>query len=188
MISALQQGQEPAFRQLVETYQHMVFRTALDIIQHQQEAEDVAQEVFIQAYRSVAEFRGDSKISTWLYRITISKALNWQRKKKAVKRFSLKHILGLDEKTANEAKDFQHPGVLSENKEDANLLFRSLKELPENQQAAFILLKVEGLSYEEVSAIMELSVKALESLMHRAKENLRKKLRTHFNKSEKRKS
>lgn len=186
MITELQQGQENAFRQLVETYQHMVFRTALDIIQQEQEAEDVAQEVFIQAYRSIGEFRGDSKLSTWLYRITIRKALNWQRKKKAAKRFSLKHLLGIDEKTENEAKDFQHPGVLSENKEDASLLFRSLKELPENQQAAFVLLKVEGLSYEEVSAIMELSVKALESLMHRAKENLRKKLKAHFNKTEKR--
>jgi RNA polymerase sigma-70 factor (ECF subfamily) len=187
LISALQQGQESAFRQLVETYQHMVFRTALDIVQQEQEAEDVAQEVFIESYRSIHTFRGDAKLSTWLYRITIRKSLNWQRKKKAAKRFSLKHLLGIDEKTENEAKDFQHPGVLSENREDANLLFKSLKELPEKQQAAFVLLKVEGLSYEEVSAIMEVSVKALESLMHRAKENLRKKLRTHFNKSEKRK-
>ncbi len=158
----------------------MVFRTALDIVQQEEEAEDVSQEVFIQAFRSVKNFRGDSKISTWLYRITITQSINWQRKKKAAKRFSIKHLLGLDEKIENEAKDFFHPGVLSENREDAAMLFRALKELPEKQQAVFVLLKMEGLSYDEVSQIMHLSVKALESLMQRAKENLRKKLNNHF--------
>lgn len=158
----------------------MVFRTALDIVQQHEEAEDVAQEVFIEAHRSIKHFRGESKISTWLYRISISKAINWERKKKAAKRFSLKRMLHIDERTENEAKDFFHPGVLSERKEEAALLFKTLKQLPENQMAAFILIKVEGLNYDEVSQIMNVSVKALESLMHRAKENMRKKLGEHF--------
>lgn len=166
---------------LVETCQHLVYRTALHIVQQEQEAEDVAQEVFIIAFRSVKSFRGESKLSTWLYQITIRQSLNWQRKKKASRRISFRNLLGLHEKTDNEAKDFNHPGVLSEKREEGALLFKALQKLPPNQQAAFTLLKLEGLSYAEASVILGQSVKSLEGLMHRAKENLRKELNKTLN-------
>ena len=80
LIQALQQGDKNAFSFLVQTYQHMVFNTVLSIVQQQEEAEDVAQEVFVQAFLSITKFRGDSKISTWLYRIAVTKALDHQRR------------------------------------------------------------------------------------------------------------
>lgn len=165
---------------LVETYQHMVFRTALDIVQQDQEAEDVAQEVFIEIYRSVKNFRGEAKLSTWIYQVTLTRSFNHERKKRAAKRFSFKKMLGLDEKVEQEAKDFFHPGVLSEKREDAAVLFRALKNLPENQLTAFVLIRMEGLSYDEAAGVMNVSVKSLEALMHRAKETLRKELGQHF--------
>ena len=74
----------------------MVFNTVLSIVQQQEEAEDVAQEVFVQAFISITKFRGDSKISTWLYRIAVTKALDHQRKKKSKKRFGLlKNVFGI---------------------------------------------------------------------------------------------
>ena len=82
LILQLKAGNELAFRQMVESSQDMVYNTVLGIVQDEQEAEDVSQEVFIQVYRSIRDFRGEAKLSTWLYRIAITKALDWQRKKK----------------------------------------------------------------------------------------------------------
>jgi len=179
LILALQKGDPPAFKQLVETWQNMVFNTVLGIVQDVQEAEDVAQEVFIQVYQSVAGFRGEAKLSTWLYRIAVTKALDAERKKKSKKRIAnLKIWIGLGEK--EEAVHFHHPGVQLDNKERAAVLFSAMQQLPENQRIAFTLIKTEGLAYEEVADIMNLTIKAVEALMHRAKENLRKKLQHYY--------
>ncbi len=176
LIVSLQKGEPAAFKQLVDNWQHMVFNTVVSIVLDYQESEDVCQEVFIQVHQSVKNFRGDARLSTWLYRIAVTKALDWERKKKSKKRVAnLKSWIGLGEKEPEPA-NFYHPGVQLENKEKAARLFRAMQLLPENQRIAFTLIKAEGLSYEEVSAIMNLSVKAIESLMHRAKENLQKKL------------
>ena len=173
-IVSLQKGDPLAFKQLVETWQNMVYNTVLSIVQDIQEAEDLSQEVFIQVYQSVKSFRGDSKLSTWLYRIAVSKALDAERKKKAKKRIAnLKSWVGLGEREES-AIHFHHPGVQLENKELASLLFKAMQKLPENQRIAFTLIKSEGLNYEEVAAILNVSIKAVEALMHRAKENLRK--------------
>lgn len=158
----------------------MVYNTVLGIVQDATEAEDLAQEVFIQVYQSVKQFRSESKLSTWLYRIAVTKALDAERKKKAKKRMShMRAWLGMEEKE-QEPVVFYHPGVQLDNREKAAMLFKALRLLPENQRAAFVLIKTEGLSYEEVAAVLQTSIKAVEALMHRAKENLRKQLQTYF--------
>ena len=88
LLIRLQKGDETAFKTLVETHQKRVFNTVLIIVQNLEEAEDISQEVFMEVYQSVSKFRGDSKISTWLYRIATMKALEEIRKKKAKKRFA----------------------------------------------------------------------------------------------------
>jgi RNA polymerase sigma factor (sigma-70 family) len=80
-IVSLQNGDQRAFKQLVETWQNMVYNTVLSIVQDMQEAEDLTQEVFIQVYQSVKNFRGDAKLSTWIYRVAVTKALDAERKK-----------------------------------------------------------------------------------------------------------
>ncbi len=176
LILQLKAGNEQAFRLLVESCQDMVYNTVLGIVQDMQEAEDVAQEVFIQVYRSIGTFRGEAKLTTWLYRIAITKALDWQRKKQLRKGVNaVAAWIGLGE-PANEPVHFYHPGVQLEQKEKAASVFKAIQSLPENQRVCFLLLKTEGLSYEEVAEILQLSIKAVESLMHRARENLRKKL------------
>ena len=175
-ILSLQKGDPQAFKQLVETWQNMVYNTVLSIVQDIQEAEDVSQEVFIQVYQSVKNFRGDAKLSTWIYRVAVTKALDAERKKKTKKRVAnLKSWIGLGEKE-EEAAHFNHPGVQLDNKELAAILFKAMQKLPENQRIAFTLIKAEGLSYDETAEIMNVTVKAVEALMHRAKENLRKLL------------
>jgi len=177
LVSELKKNNEQAFSLLVNTYQNMVYNTVLGIIQQVQEAEDVAQEVFIQVYLNISNFRGDSKLSTWIYRICITKSLDYEKSKKAKKRFNqFKNIIGIANNIEEAVSDFHHPGISLDNKENAALLFKAIQLLPINQKIAFILIKTEGLSYNEVANILKISDKAVEGLMHRAKENLRKTL------------
>lgn len=177
LIQGLRSGNEAAFKYLVDTYQDRVFNTAIGIVQNAEDAEDVAQEVFIQVYRSINQFKGESKLSTWLYRIATTRALDLLRSKKSKKRFGvIQRLFGDGNEPIWELPDFHHPGVALEKKENAAKLFRAINQLPDQQKAAFTLHKLEGLSYQEVSDVLETTVPAVESLMHRAKQNLRKML------------
>jgi RNA polymerase sigma factor (sigma-70 family) len=175
LIERLKAGDEAAFKQLVEIHQDKVYNTALGIVQNAQDAEDVAQEVFIQVYRSIHHFKGESKLSTWLYRIATTRALDLLRSKKSKKRFGLvQRLFGENNEPVQEIPDFNHPGIKLDQKENAAKLFLAIKQLPENQKAAFVLHKLEDMSYQEVSEVLNTTVPAIESLMHRAKQNLRK--------------
>lgn len=175
LILGLRNGDETAFKYLVDTYQDRVFNTAIGIVQNAEDAEDVAQEVFIQVYRSIHHFKGESKLSTWLYRITTTRALDLLRSRKSKKRFGfMQRLIGEDNEPLHELADFNHPGIALDRKENAAKLFKAIAQLPDNQKTAFTLHKLEDLSYQEISEIMRTSVPAVESLMHRAKQNLRK--------------
>ncbi|OSZ81007.1 RNA polymerase subunit sigma-70 [Chitinophagaceae bacterium IBVUCB2] len=175
LIQGLRNGDEAAFKFLVDNYQDRVFNTAIGIVQNAEDAEDVAQEVFIQVFRSIHSFKAESKLSTWMYRITTTRSLDLLRSRKSKKRFGfLQRLFGDGNEPLHEIPDFNHPGVAMDRKENASKLFKAINKLPENQKTAFTLHKLEDLSYQEISNIMETSVPAIESLMHRAKQNLRK--------------
>lgn len=181
LIERLKHGDEAAFRQIVETSQGLVYNTALGIVQNAEDAEDVSQEVFVQLYESIQSFKGESKLSTWLYRITVSKAMDHLRKKKRKKRFAfVQSIFGQNEELVHDPPDFVHPGVTLDNKEKAAELFKAITQLPEKQKIAFMLNRIEGLNYQEISAIMKLTVASVESLLHRARKNLRKILKAYY--------
>ena len=181
LVIQLQQGNEAAFRKLVDAYEKMVYNTALGIVQNEDDADDITQEVFIQAYQSLTDFKGASKISTWLYRITLGKALDLEKKKKRKKRFGfVQALFGSSGEETVPAVEFDHPGVQLENKENAASLFKALKQLPDNQRIAFTLHKMEGRSYNEVAEIMDTTVTAVESLMARGRTNLKKILSTYY--------
>ena len=177
LIIALCNKEESAFKELVDQFQHKVFNTALGLLQDHTDAEDISQEVFIQVYRSIHQFKGDSLLSTWIYRITTTKSLDHLRSKKRKKRFGfVKSLFGEDNQLAYDTGDFNHPGVQQERKEDTAILFKLVDQLPENQKTAFILNKVEELNYREIAAILNTTEPAVDSLLQRAKQNLRKKI------------
>jgi len=181
LIQQLRAGDEQAFKSLVANYQDMVYNTALGVVQNSEDAEDVAQEVFIQVYRSIDQFKGDARLSTWIYRITTTKALDHIRSRRRKKRFAfITSLFGPNDELVHEPVDFQHPGVALDRKEQAALLFRMIEQLPENQKVAFTLHKTEDLSYQEIAEVMNLSVSAVESLLFRARQNLRKLLEKHY--------
>jgi RNA polymerase sigma-70 factor (ECF subfamily) len=168
-----------AFKSLVDQYQQLVINTCYNLIGNRQDAEDVAQEVFLQVYKSAQKFRGEAKISTWLYRIAINRSLNFIRDKK---RFGwLRSLSSLLEGEVQQVADVpasnsDRPDVALENKERNVMVQKAIDSLPEKQRTAFVLHKYEGLSYQEIAKILEHSLSSVESLIHRAKLNLQKKL------------
>jgi RNA polymerase sigma factor (sigma-70 family) len=187
LISLLKQKDQTAFKELVHQFSSKVYNTALGILQHAEDAEDVSQEVFIEVFQSIQQFKGESKLSTWIYRITVSKSLEFIRKKNRKKRFAfVQSLFGLESVLPEKDKaHFYHPGVLLENKERAAILFQAIDKLPENQKTAFILHKIENLSYAEITEVMMISLSSVESLMFRAKQNLQKLLSAYYEENEK---
>lgn len=174
---------EQVFKFIVTEYQPVIFNTCVGIVGEHDDAKDISQEVFVQLYKSAADFRGDSKVSTWLYRIAVNKSLNFIRnnkKHKAVMSFQrsssaedTRQIQIKDQKSAN-------PQVIQEQNEHKNALNSAINELPDNQKTAFVLKNFDDRSYKEITEIMELSLSSVESLIHRAKKNLQKSLKYYY--------
>lgn len=177
----MQPEQLPNFQEIYETYKNKVFNTVLGYLQNTEDAEETTQDVFVEIHRSMRSFERKSSLNTWIYRIAVNKSLDFIKSKKRKKRFAFLSSL-FDDSGAimHDRPDFHHPGVQLEQKENAALLFKAVDQLPENQKTAFILSKVEGLSYAEISEVMQLSISSVESLLFRAKQNLQKQLSDHF--------
>ena len=154
-------------------------------VNHREDAEDVAQDVFVEIYRSIENFRGESLVSTWIHSIAISKSLDFIRRKKRKKRFGqVRRFLGLDEaeKELLAPRNCQ-PDIILEAHERATILRQAVESLSEKQRIAVILNKYEGYSYAEVADIMETTVSAVDSLLQRGTKHLRKKLSLYYRKN-----
>jgi RNA polymerase sigma-70 factor (ECF subfamily) len=156
----------------------MVFNLALNYVQNVEDAEEITQDVFVSVYQSLHSFQENSSLSTWMYRITINKSLDFLKSKQRKKRFALLTSLFFDNNNdlKHHPPEYNHPGVLLEHKEALGKLFKVINELPNKQKTALILHKIEQKSQAEVAEIMNISLKAAESLIQRAKTNLSKKL------------
>ena len=164
---------EVAFKYLVENYKDFVFNTCISIIQNVDDSDDISQEVFIQVYKSIKNFKEKSSLSTWIYKITVSKCFEYLRFKKRKKRFSLLVNLFRDDGTIIDIPEFEHPGIILEKKENSKLLFNAIDKLNEEQKTAYILKNIQGLSYKKIAEIMNKSTSSIESLIFRAKKSLK---------------
>jgi len=182
-IARLKKGNESAFSELLDEYQQKVFHTCLSFVPNKEDAEDIAQEVFLEVYKSINKFKGNSKLSTWIYKISTNKCLEFIRKKNTKKRFAfLQSITGNEipiDKT-NFFTEFNHPGILLENKERTETIYLAINSLPESQRVVFTLAKLDGKSYQEIVEITGKSMSSVESIMFRAKKNLQKKLENFY--------
>lgn len=181
-IERLKAGEQNAYGELLDMFSERVYNTALGLLQNQEDAEDITQEVFAEVFGSVAGFRGQSKLSTWIYRIAVTKSLELIRSRTRVKRFCV--VLSLfgreDQFNQSSGEAFYHPGISLENKEMSAVLFNAIRKLPLNQRTAFTLNKLENLSYAELAEVMKLSVSSVESLLFRAKQKLRELLGKYY--------
>lgn len=174
ILQKFRDGDGDAFRALVEKYQKMVYIVSYGFVKNSRDAEDITQDVFFAAYKNIRKFKHESKVSTWIYRIAVNRSLNFVRKKKLLSLFSVRQ----DEETMPDipAEEDAHPDFTFEKSEKGRIIKKALDGLPENQRTAFILSNVEGFSYQEIAEIMQCSVSAVESRIHRAKMSLQKKL------------
>ena len=174
-IELLKNQTRVAYGKLLDDFQQKVFGTCLSFIPNKEDAEDTAQEVFVEVFKSIHKFKGDSKLSTWIYRITTNKCLEFIRKGKAKKRFAFLQSLSGNDYNLDKASYFteiNHPGLVLEQKEISETLFLAINKLPETQQLVFTLNKIDDKSYKEISEITNRSIGSIESLLFRAKKNL----------------
>lgn len=183
-IKALKSGSEKAFGELVEKYQGLVTNTCYGFVMNRDDADDLAQEVFVEAYHGLANFREDSKISTWLYRIAINKSIDEIRRKTRKKRFA--YLTGLFGKEDQPLPIADHnspnPHQQMESEQRLAVLNSAIDKLADNQATAFRLSKFEGMSGKEIAEVMDSSISSVEALIHRAKANLKKRLYADFKK------
>ncbi len=186
LIDDMRSGVPEAFRFLVEKYEEKVIRTGRGFVHSDADAEDIAQEVFIEVYQSVKKFRNESGLSTWIYRIAVNKSINFLRsatRRKIVSFFdytdSGKPVIQ-NEPVAS--SDYSPDGDLTKS-EQAAAVKRAIDGLPGKQRTAFVLSKYDDFNYQEIAEIMGTTVSSVESLLFRAKQNLQKRLYNFYKKN-----
>jgi RNA polymerase sigma-70 factor, ECF subfamily len=189
IISLILDGNHQVFRLLVEKHQAMVFRTCMGFLHDKDEADDLTQDIFLQAYQSLQGFKREASFSTWIYRIAVNASLNRVRKNKDSPIFH--RIDSFFHSTKGKevllpASDSENPESILIRNEHSKWVQNALDSLPENQRTAIVLSKYDDLSQKEISEIMKTTEGAVEALIQRAKANLRRKLSSSF--KEKRKT
>ncbi|MEM6342993.1 MAG: RNA polymerase sigma factor [Bacteroidota bacterium] len=169
LIREIVKGNENAFEMLYNRFSTKVYNTALSYAKNIGDAEEITQDVFVKIYKGAGSFKGSASVEAWVYRITVNTSLNYLKKRNRFSFFKKAFPI-------SQSVDFNHPGVLLERKEQAAMLFSVMDGLADRQKTAFILSYIESLPRQEVADIMEISLKAVESLLQRAKHNLRLKL------------
>ena len=175
LINKLIEKDENAFRILIDGHQKHVYKVCIGFLHDKEEAEDLTQEVFLEVFKSIPYFKQTSSLSTWLYRIAVNKSLNTLKKQKVRRLYlNLQQVIGIRNSTYSNSQE------ILEQKEQKSELIKALGNLPENQKIAFTLAKYDDLSYEEIATIMNISLSSVESLLFRAKGNLKKKLLKYY--------
>ena len=170
LTEGLRRGDPRAFEDLVRGYQHRVFGVALRMLGSRAEAEEVAQEVFLRVHRAIDDFRGEAKLSTWLYAIASRLCLNrlasgeWRMARHG------------DQALTRLASRESSPVEEVERSELETALHRAIAELGEERRIVVVLRDLEGLSYEEIATALELELGTVRSRLHRARMDLREKL------------
>ncbi len=170
LIKSILNGERFGMKQLMEKYQPNVFRIAVGFVHNRDDADEIVQDVFVKVYQSLSAFNGKSAFSTWLYRISVNTSINYLRKQKRTGFWtSITELVQITSKEkAAETKLVE--------KSNAEMIRAAINALPVKQRIAFILMKYEELPQKEVAAVMHISEGAVEQLVHRARNNLKKNL------------
>ncbi|MBC7185770.1 MAG: sigma-70 family RNA polymerase sigma factor [Calditrichaeota bacterium] len=178
LVEQFRKGDVGAFEELVRRYQDKVMATCVRMLGNHADAEDAAQEVFVKVYDALPRFDPRAKFSTWLYRISMNHCLNVLRARKVRRFFSL-------QRTEPEADGYLPPAQRDpgpgpdgavEQEERGRALWKAIDSLPESQKVATVLARFGNLSYAEIAEVMETTVSAVESILHRAKRRLYREL------------
>ena len=182
LVRRVQRGDKGAFDALVLKYQHKLVKLVMRYVRNPAEAEDIAQEAFIKAYRALPQFRGDSAFYTWLYRIAINTAKNAvvSRDRSPVEYDLDRHNNEESYDMQGRMKDSETPEGLVLTDEIRSTVNAAIDALPEDLRTAIVLRELEGLSYEEIAAAMDCPVGTVRSRIFRAREAIDRRLREVF--------
>ena len=176
IISRVLNGEQNAYAELVNRYQNYVFTLALRFTKNREDAEEVSQDIFIKAYRSLSDFKGASKFSTWLYTIVYTTSITFLRKKRP-------DIRSLDDERTLELADSQDSGFSAnqvEQKSKVNMVTKAIALLsPDDAQIITLFYKAEQ-NLEEIGKILGLETNTVKVRLHRARTRLKEKMQTHF--------
>ncbi|MEI8193596.1 MAG: sigma-70 family RNA polymerase sigma factor [Flavobacteriia bacterium] len=176
LILRLKKGEQGAFTVLIQTYSTRVLNTCYRFLLDQKDAEDISQEVFIEVFQSIQSFREDSSLSTWIYRIAITKSIDELRKRKRKKRLSsIGKLLQLDS-VSNWLSGGAQPDAHLIEDEQMNEIQLIMDTLPENQRIAYTLSRIEGYTNGEIAEIMNTTTVAIETLIYRAKKKVQNEI------------
>jgi len=172
-------GDVKAFETIIEDYQKKVFNIALRMIGNHDDASELAQEVFIRIFKSLKNFKGESSLSTWIYRITTNVCLDELRKRKN------KNIVSLDEDVKQDDGEIKRqvedarptPDVIAEKNEVRRVVKEAILSLPEDQRTVIILRDIQGFSYDEIAKIMNCPEGTVKSRINRSRQILRDRLK-----------
>lgn len=166
LVESFQKGNEGSFNELVRRYQEKVYWIAHRFVNDHDQADDIVQEVFLKVYSALNDFRGDSGVYTWLYRITVNISLNAIRKKR------VRDFLRIDEFFNSPIEESERPDKQYEQNEQKQLIEEAIQRLPEKQKTVFILRYYEELPYEDISKILKTSVGGLKANYFHAVKNI----------------
>lgn len=187
LLSAARNGSTAAFEKLVERYERRIFRLAQNITHHREDAEDVMQNAFVQAYRNLPQFREESRFYTWLVRITVNEALMKIRRRRPNEVSIDAGIESEDVVMPRELQDWgPNPEQRCSQRELQRILATTISELEPGYRSVFQLRDVEGLSTEETAEALDLSISAVKTRLRRARLQLRNSLHKYFRFSQKR--
>ncbi len=175
LIDRAKSGELDAFRELVERSRLDVYRLAYDLTGNRHDAEDLSQDVFLKAYRSIGSFRGDSKWSTWLYRITVNTCLD-RRRKKSEQMMDYRDDIGTDEPAEGETMPNPSPDRIAESSMIQKRIEAALDALTPRERSVFVLRHYHDLSLKEIARSMGVSEGSVKSFLFRALQRLRKEL------------
>lgn len=176
LVHRTQDGDLSAFNHLVAKYRNRVVGVATRMLGDRVEAEDVAQDVFVKAYRGLGRFQGEALFSTWLYRITANSCLNQRRRRRPEAQISE----GADDPELFLSDPSSNPHHLLEQKELKIFLEKSIQSLPEEQRIVLILRDIEGLSYEAIADALGLELGTVRSRLHRARLQIQARIKEKF--------
>jgi RNA polymerase sigma-70 factor (ECF subfamily) len=179
LIEKVAQGDGSAFKALVERHQNQVLNLAHRILVDRQKSEDIAQEVFLKAWQDANTYQQKAKFTTWLYRITVNLCLNEIKSRQRWSWLRYLHLYPASKQEETEKQIDESPTAeeLVIAQELSLRITEALQALPENQRIALILRRYDGLSYEEISRVLDCSVSAVEALLVRAKRTVQSKLK-----------
>jgi RNA polymerase sigma-70 factor, ECF subfamily len=169
IVARCRSGDREAFAELVRKYQSRVLTLATRMLDNRSEAEDVAQDIFVKVFQSLDEFRGASRFSTWLYRITVNHCLNYIRRRTRQQQT----LMGTEAEDWGHASSTSNPHKKLEEKERWALVQAKLQTLSPEHRTIILLRDFEGLSYEEIADVLQLESGTVKSRLHRARMELK---------------